>query len=256
MDQEFIPGIYNYCDRWCERCTLTAHCRVYADEAKLSDDQKDMSKEAFWKYLDKSLQQALDLIQQQMEEMGIDWEELETAGEEEVIAPHEKLPPDHKALHQLSQQYYKKARSWFDERQELFQEKENSLKQQLEMGLAVMPEALRITDALDVINWYSFFLGSKLYRALNGLNDDWMWEDNPIQNDANGSAKITLIAIERSLAAWEVIRNAFPEASDELLDLFLLLGRMRQGIRQCFPNAEAFVRPGFDEPEFQPDKNE
>ncbi len=245
MDRQFIPGIYNFCDRWCERCAFTACCRVYADEAKLSEDQKDMSKEAFWEYLDQSLQQALDLIQQQMEEMGIDWEEPET----ETGDPHEKLPPEQKRLYQLSQQYYKKARNWFEARQELFQEKEESLKRQLEMGMAVMPEALRLTDALDVINWYSFFIGSKLHRALNGLNNEQMLEVNPVQNNANGSAKITLIAIERSLAAWEVIRNAFPEASDELLDLFLLLGRMRQGIRGYFPKADAFIRPGFDEPE-------
>jgi hypothetical protein len=21
-----IPGVYNYCDRWCERCPLTSRC--------------------------------------------------------------------------------------------------------------------------------------------------------------------------------------------------------------------------------------
>ena len=26
----FILGIYNYCDRWCECCRFTARCRVFA----------------------------------------------------------------------------------------------------------------------------------------------------------------------------------------------------------------------------------
>src|SRR3979409_1759466 len=37
---EFISGIYNYCDRWCERCPLTARCLVYATE-KADDDLAD-----------------------------------------------------------------------------------------------------------------------------------------------------------------------------------------------------------------------
>jgi hypothetical protein len=30
----FIVGVYNYCDRWCERCALTSHCRLFADGAE------------------------------------------------------------------------------------------------------------------------------------------------------------------------------------------------------------------------------
>ena len=25
-DPKYIPGIYNYCDRWCERCPFTSQC--------------------------------------------------------------------------------------------------------------------------------------------------------------------------------------------------------------------------------------
>jgi len=28
----FISGIYNYCDRWCERCALTSRSFLYATE--------------------------------------------------------------------------------------------------------------------------------------------------------------------------------------------------------------------------------
>ena len=31
-DPQFISGVYNYCDRWCERCPLTSRCFVYATE--------------------------------------------------------------------------------------------------------------------------------------------------------------------------------------------------------------------------------
>lgn len=32
----FIEGIFNYCDRWCERCKFTSHCRLFADHALLA----------------------------------------------------------------------------------------------------------------------------------------------------------------------------------------------------------------------------
>ena len=31
----FIVGVYNYCDRWCERCAFTSRCRVFADVAEM-----------------------------------------------------------------------------------------------------------------------------------------------------------------------------------------------------------------------------
>jgi hypothetical protein len=33
LDQ-FISGIYNYCDRWCERCSMTARCYVFWQEKR------------------------------------------------------------------------------------------------------------------------------------------------------------------------------------------------------------------------------
>ncbi len=32
--ENFIPGIYNYCDRWCERCPFTDRCMNYAMEKR------------------------------------------------------------------------------------------------------------------------------------------------------------------------------------------------------------------------------
>lgn len=185
-----------------------------------------------------------------MEEMGVDWECIEEKAENEKNADSAfVLPPDHQVLRNLSINYYEKAKEWFEEHRQLFHQKEASLQQQLDMGMQVMPEAIQLSDALDVINWYSFFISSKLSRALMGLRDEQIRRSHPIQNDANGNAKVTLLAINRSLTAWEVIRTAFPHATDAMLELLLILGRLRRGILELFPNANRFVRPGFDEPE-------
>ncbi len=34
QDPKYIPGIYNYCDRWCERCQFTSRCLNHSIEEK------------------------------------------------------------------------------------------------------------------------------------------------------------------------------------------------------------------------------
>ena len=31
----FIDGVYNYCDRWCERCRFQSRCRLYRDMRRM-----------------------------------------------------------------------------------------------------------------------------------------------------------------------------------------------------------------------------
>ena len=64
---------------------------------------------------------------------------------------------------------------------------------------------------------------------------------------ANGSAKIALIAMERSLSAWDVIRNLLPETTDDMLDLLVVISKLRSGLQRIFPKTHLFIRPGFDE---------
>ena len=34
-EKDYIEGIYNYCDRWCEKCGFTAHCYLFTQESKI-----------------------------------------------------------------------------------------------------------------------------------------------------------------------------------------------------------------------------
>ena len=40
VDTGFVPGIYNYCDRWCERCPLQLRCMSYMMGKKLKERTK------------------------------------------------------------------------------------------------------------------------------------------------------------------------------------------------------------------------
>jgi|WetSurMetagenome_2_1015567.scaffolds.fasta_scaffold708754_2 hypothetical protein len=50
------------------------------------------------------------------------------------------------------------------------------------------------SQAVEAIYWYNFFVSAKIYRAL--IPDDIL-DPEEIQTDSNGSAKITLRALDR-----------------------------------------------------------
>lgn len=107
---------------------------------------------------------------------------------------------------------------------------------------AVADDVLR--EALDIAQWDSTFVGAKLARALRGRDDDM--DDDPVQNDWNGSAKVAVISLERSEAAWQVIAQSTGDAASAVLAG--QVADLRREVEHAFPHARSFIRPGFDEP--------
>ncbi len=56
-----------------------------------------------------------------------------------------------------------------------------------------------------------------------------------------------MIAIERSLGAWEVVKRQLPEKQQYILELQRQLQHLRSETQQLFPDWEHFHRPGFDD---------
>jgi hypothetical protein len=106
-----------------------------------------------------------------------------------------------------------------------------------------------VTEAMhDAYSW-ALTIAVKTKRAIGSLefNKDEEIDIDPVQNDANGSAKVVLIAIEQSSAAWSTM--AQPGVLDAGLVKYLAdeLTFLESELRERFPFAMAFVRPGFDE---------
>jgi hypothetical protein len=71
--------------------------------------------------------------------------------------------------------------------------------------------------------------------------------DANVQSDSDGSAKVALIGIERSIGAWARLRELLPKKADSILPIMLHLEHLLRATEQEFPKAQSFVRPGFDE---------
>lgn len=244
-----IPGIYNYCDRWCERCGFTARCLNFALERSEQDNEKrrDIADEQFWKEIFENLTVAKEMLEEMIEQQGIDINEQEMEAVARAQEQRHKEAESHE-LSRTARKYGKMVDSWFKKNRAMFKQREKDLRTEFSIGLEqrqLIKEARQIVDATEVIGWYQHQIYVKLMRALTQFTDDLEFED-PIQNDANGSAKVALIGIDNSIAAWSKMNDLFPEQSDTILDILLILDRLRKLIDKYFPNARAFRRPGFD----------
>src|SRR4029450_8721175 len=81
-----------------------------------------------------------------------------------------------------------------------------------------------------------------------GQAEGWEGRDEA-QTDFNGSAKIALIAIAESRAAWSVLMEAGRATADGVpAHAVRTLDELEASVRERFPRVMGFIRPGFDEP--------
>jgi len=90
----------------------------------------------------------------------------------------------------------------------------------------------------------------KLLRAISGRieeESEVFDELDQYARDSDGSAKVALIGIDRSIAAWSIIGRRFPSfRSQEVPTNLTHFERLRRSIEKNFPDARGFLRPVFD----------
>ena len=247
-----IPGIYNYCDRWCERCAFTSRCLNFqmGEEMKDGKEINDLENEKFWEDMDNIFNVTHEMLDEKAEEEGIDLNVIEwTEEDKENERKLDESVRNHPCA-AASKEYYEVVNQWFKAHEELFKDKENELNKQLFLGfLSSDPEkeAVTIKDAIEVITYYLFFINVKIMRALHGKLEDRDEILDEFPKDSDGSAKIALIAIDRSISAWGKLLKHLPASEDEIFEFLILLERLRNMTEKEFPDARKFVRPGFDE---------
>jgi len=250
QNKQFITGIYNYCDQWCERCPLTSRCLNFAlsDEEFADPESRDITNKLFWLKLAETLQVTLDLLKEAAEREGIDLDSLDIEELAEDESFDEEVTKNHECC-RAAKVYGEMVDDWFDSARALFGQKEDDL------SLDVLPEIPNVSpfresdsfeEAVQVIRWYQHQIYVKLMRAIRGALEEKPEILDEFSSDSDGSAKVALIAIDRSIAAWGEIRNHYPLRDSDILDLLVHLDRLRRKVEKVFPAAREFIRPGFD----------
>ena len=227
---DLISGIYNYCDRWCERCPLTSRCLVYATEQEDYDSSKsrDLLNEEFWRKLNSIFQETREMITEWAENAGTDRAELTLEGETRNKRKRQLV--DNHPLTRAGKKYANAASDWFREFD------------------YAMENSDHVEDAREVIQWYQYQIAVKTMRALSGRREELEGDSEIAEfpKDSDGSAKVALIGIDRSIAAWRWMQLSLPERSEKIVPLILQLAHLQQQLEKTFPEARNFIRPGFD----------
>lgn len=242
----FISGIYNYCDRWCERCPFTSRCLVYATEKEDEEndpESRDINNAAFWQKLTSIFEQTREMITTWAEENGVD---LETEEAQAAKDEHDRDMEDARS-HELTvaaENYAWQVRKWFEE--------EFSMQTSDDSGAGAADTAENhdnIEEASEVIHWYQFQIAAKTVRALMSQDDEEEDDDEEasLSRHSDGSIKVALIGTDRSISAWRIMQLTLPDKADSIVPLILALESFRQSAEKAFPKARDFIRPGFDE---------
>jgi hypothetical protein len=231
---ERIDFISAYCDRWCERCAFTSRCSSYAVDMALTMCDGDFAAALELAVGAPPPRDAAEVARREafLEELRdcepTEAEIAEAVREEE--SRQERL--DESPATTAAKRFSLLAWGWIASRQDV-------------SGTSADPE---LAEALEVVRWDTHLIGGKVHRALHGRDafvrgeDE---EDDPVQNDWNGSAKVALISIRRSIDAWGIIARALNDS--EAAVIARELRQLQEVVEQSFPDAWRFVRPGFDQ---------
>jgi hypothetical protein len=275
----FIPGVFNYCDRRCERCRFVRQCRVGAldvddvgeAEDAIADERPEDLKERLRKLMGmpSSAEHEQDGTDDDDGDDDHDDHDDDDAGDHIDFAPADLEPTaeerrrDEEIARQIHQHpltnmgltYMDLVDEWLEPREAALTARGVVLYRQHELSMALnlrTPENLLLGAALDEVLWFKLMVHVKCQRALRGkLEDGGRWEDlglDPLQSDWNGTAKLCKEVVGRSAAAWETVLDLMPGEADALVPVQELLRRLTEAIDREFPDSEQFIRPGFDAP--------
>jgi hypothetical protein len=237
QDPRMIRGIYNYCHRWCERCPFTDRCMVFRENQRFETEHPAS---APFERVHASFQQTIELLKAWCAREGIDFAQIEREAKSDAALTDQRLSDeaiDSEPLSKLAKAYF--AGTW-------------EVVRAIERTPHFIGWDARVQGAIETIRWYAAFIGAKVDRTLYGSRESVRdrLEEDAIQNDWNGSAKVARIAIEESRQAWLIVLEAGQAPPDSPLRQMLdLLEQLDRGVAERFPEAMLFVRPGFDEPE-------
>ena len=255
-EENFIPAIFNYCNRWCERCRFINRCALGAAEQKRWKKDAPESNETTWEEVEENLREALGMLDKMIEEAGLEMPDPEAHDDlpnDEAAEEEDEMNPMARQLTEqvraFGTQYFKEVDGFFRQHVDLFKAR----------GIEVFPsqqpdwkssDRSVLSDAVEIIRWNMHFQFVKAERAVYGMEEmaEEYWE--PYQSDANGSAKASILSTGESVKAWMTLREYLPELAEPMQAFEALLRQFRRLMQTYFYDWQKFVRPGFDtEPE-------
>jgi hypothetical protein len=224
-DPNLVPGIYNGCDQWCHYCPATSRCLAFQTQPPKTagGDLHDNLHHALFESL------AHTLACYEAEGLTPPAELLALAGK-----GHERpayVPVDD-PLEQMGKRYAIMATLFLAARDE-------------PLPPGPLPKRPGGPTPFEVFLYYHVPIATKIYRAVSNSLQAARTGSAADRWDSDVSAKVALIAIERSCDALHVMTLDGPDPRLEIMRK--QLSRLRREVEARFPEARTLVRPGLDD---------
>jgi len=256
--KRFIAGIYNYCDRWCERCPYTARCRVYRDTERAARRHRERGEEAndpdlLAEDVSRSFEKAQRLLERHAKPTGSDLEEMAPDGAAELAERQARQDLDAHPMIRGARHYMKLCGKLLAELGRIFnQARDDAESRAAFMDVASEADQLaRVREALDILAWDHALICAKVRRALRGKRKADVEEDPDLHDaamsDAAGSAFVARRSLIRSQAALTEIHDWDAEHRDQVIDLLVTTERIQRALEGLIPEAVTFSWPPSEE---------
>jgi hypothetical protein len=255
---ENISGIYNYCDRWCEKCFYTNRCLLFKREAELEiryilRDENSNNHDVTRDFDAEDMQEDLDFLSQRGEEKDncefFDAEDYDEDYDEDEDEEFENF---------LEEEYtadinQKSFNPLIHLSEELFKELDNYndvVKTYFPSEVEKYDNENPIIKNLQTLGWYvpqisvkirmCFWGKRQLEKAKSKLSEE-------IEEEMlNVSSRIVYLGIKNSISALNALRLLSSEMETETVLFISTLKIIKQMFLEEFPKAETYKRPYFD----------
>ena len=246
--KQYINGLFNYCDRWCERCPLASECGNYApyfEGGQAALLNRDKENQLFWNEVDSRAGEVLAFTEKMAKAQGVDISDVEVIDTRKKFDLFQGEAKTNEVL-RVGRKYEDQVDDWFDEAAEKYPLRaEDIAVSELKLDpKAPFENTEEINNMIEVVFRYQLQIYLKLSRAFFSKGKEELGEQEG--EDSNGAARLIVEFIDRSLAGWHVFYNSFTEEQTSILPIMFTLLSIRNRILKEFPSVMAFKRVGFD----------
>ncbi len=250
-----IPGIYNICDRWCERCFYQDKCLLFEREEEteklLKEKGIDDPEEKLTEQLSSTFNEVSNMLQDFLDKEGIDLNELI-----DEMADLVNEEPDESAFEEVKNEAENLMGMAFKARKEIndvLQKEDQDFIRNIRLKNKAEAEklSLDVTAAINIMNWHSTFINSKVHRMAMEMSDP---EFDEVTMTFEGkeysakllTAKLLYVCLVEMQEALLTIYNATTLATDYMSDMVLSVEKIIIQVKHFSPGIEDYKRPYFD----------
>jgi hypothetical protein len=225
-DPNLVPGIYNGCDQWCHYCPATDRCLAFKCRPGGTHDGN------LYESIEEKLFDSMHYLKACHEAEGLQPPEdlVRLLGGDRPTRA--QLVPVDDPLERMGKHYAILATAFV-------------ATSGMPLPESALPKRPHGPTPHDVFLFYHVLIAIKIYRAISSASEAARTGSAQARWDADVSAKVALIGIDRSDEALLVM--ALDDDDVRIAHLRKYLSRIRREVEGRFPAARKLVRPGLDD---------